>query len=265
MAVLPLRIIDLHAHPIHQSAATSPKLIDRLVARSRALGVERMNALGDVTRYGLSPTADKLVVLNDESGSLIRCHPDFFTCFCYLNPTLGESAVMREAERCVTRYGVKGIKLEKANNAAAVCMRHIARAAREFNLVVLQHTWVLDAGGVRRIPRRVQSDPADTATFARRYPDVRIIMAHLTGFGLRGLLEVKDLPNVSIDTSGGYPEAGLIEAAVAHLGADRVYYGSDLPIREHSTTIGRVRGARISEAAKNKILHQNAARLLGVI
>lgn len=259
-----MRIIDLHAHPVHQSRATSDRDIDRLVKRCRALGIRHMNALGDVTRYGICPSADKLRIINDESGRLRARHPDFFSCFCYLNPTLGERAVMRETERCVRLYGCRGIKLEKANNAAAACMRHVARAAREFGLAVLQHTWALDAGGVRRIPRRVQSDPVDTAVFARRHPDVTVIMAHLTGFGFRGILEVKPLPNVVIDTSGGYPEAGLIEAAVEHLGADRVFYGSDHPIREHSTAIGRILGAAISAADRKKILHDNAARLLGL-
>ena len=47
-----------------------------------------------------------------------------------------------------------------------------------------------------------------------------------------------------------------------HLGADRVLYGSDLPIRENSVTIGRILGAKISAADKQKLLFGNTARLL---
>jgi len=259
-----MRIIDLHAHPIFMGSGAHPDEIEQFVSESRALGVERLNSLGDVSVYGHSPDSDQLERINDDNGRLQHIFPDFFTSFCHLNPTLGERAVMREVERCLTRYGSKGIKLEKANNAAADCMKHVAKAAREFGLVVLQHTWTTFTSGRHRIPRHLQSDPVDTALFARRYPDVKIIMAHLTGFGFRGIQEVKPLANVSIDTSAGYPEEGLIEYAVENLGADRVFYGSDMPIREHSVTIGRILGSRITKASREKILFGNSARLLGL-
>ena len=88
-------------------------------------------------------------------------------------------------------------------------------------------------------------------------------MAHLIGCGYRGVLAVKDLPNVWVDTSGGYPEGGIIEYAVEHLGPDRILFGSDLLIRECSVKIGAVTGAAIPASAKIAILYDNAARLLG--
>ena len=104
----------------------------------------------------------------------------------------------------------------------------------------------------------------DTCLFARRHPEVKLIMAHLTGIGFRGVLEAKGLPNVYVDTSGGFPEEGLIEYAAEHLGADHVLYGSDLPIRENTVTIGRILGARISAADQQKMLWGNTARLLNL-
>ncbi|MDB6127524.1 MAG: Amidohydrolase, partial [Verrucomicrobia bacterium] len=41
-----------------------------------------------------------------------------------------------------------------------------------------------------------------------------------------------------------------------------VLYGSDLPIRENSVTIGRILGARLSAADKHKMLFGNTAKLL---
>ena len=258
-----MKIIDLHTHPIFMGKGSRKKEVEQACAECRALGIVRMNALGDVSVFGNCPDAGQLVRINNSSGRLQKMHPDFFTSFCYLNPTLGERAVMKEIERCVSKFGSKGIKLEKANNASADCMKNIARAAREYELPVLQHTWSVFGVAGRRISRRIQSDPIDTAHFARRFPEVKVIMAHLTGFGFRGIAEVKHLPNLSIDTSAGFPEEGLIEYAVEQLGADRVYYGSDFPIREQSVTIGRILGARIKETDRRKILHDNAARLLG--
>jgi predicted TIM-barrel fold metal-dependent hydrolase len=255
-----MRIIDVHTHPVFFKQGRKPAEIRQLITDGRRLGIVHMIVLGDVLLYGAQPNAAQLRRLNDENARLAREHPDYFTAFVYLNPLLGERATMAEAERCAAQPGFRGIKLEIANNAAHPCMRHVAKAARTFNLVVLQHSWsttiIKD--------RQHQSDPADTALFARRHPEVKIIMAHLTGVGFRGVLEAKDLPNLHVDTSGGFPEEGLIEYAVEHLGPDRVLYGSDLPIRENSVTIGRILGADLPAATKQKLLYGNTARLLNL-
>ncbi|MFM1851775.1 MAG: hypothetical protein RIS54_1459 [Verrucomicrobiota bacterium] len=255
-----MRIFDIHTHPIWHQGGKTPAEERRIIAHCRDLGITRVNMLGDVSRHGFCQDEDQIREINSDSIALAARHPDFYTFFCYLNPTLGERAVMREVERCVAA-GARGIKLEKANCAADPVMRHVAKAARTFGLVVLQHSWSMDthdgASGM-------QSDPEHTALFARRNPDVNIIMAHLIGCGYRGVLAVKDLPNVWVDTSGGYPEAQIIEYAVEHLGAERVLFGSDLPIRECSVKIGAIRGANLSAAAQQKIFYDNAARLVGV-
>jgi uncharacterized protein len=93
---------------------------------------------------------------------------------------------------------------------------------------------------------------------------VTIVMAHLTAAGARGVHDVKSHRNVLVDTSGSQPVAEVVEYAVAELGADRVVYGSDVPGRDYSAQLGRIWGARISEAARRKILYQNTARLLGL-
>ena len=87
-------------------------------------------------------------------------------------------------------------------------------------------------------------------------------MAHLNGVGYRGIEAVVDVPNVVVDTSGGDPESGMVEAAVRRLGAHRVVYGSDAPIRHFGVTMNKVLGADISDAAKRAILWDNASRIL---
>lgn len=255
-----MRIIDVHTHPVFFRSGAKPAELARLVKKSRRLGIVRMISLGDVLVYGKHPTAAQVSEMNDTNAKVQKLHPDFFVSFCFLNPVLGERAVMKEVERCVTKYGFKGIKLEISNNARDACMKPVMEAARRFGLVVLQHSWSM----VNIRQRKFHSDPADTALLARRNPDVKIIMAHLTGCGFRGVLEAKGSSNLYVDTSGGYPEEGLIEYAAEHLGADHVLYGSDQPIRENTVTIGRILGARISAADKQRMLFDNTARLLGL-
>jgi predicted TIM-barrel fold metal-dependent hydrolase len=253
-----MRIIDVHTHPIFFRAGSKPAEVAKLVKWGRSLGIEKMISLGDVLLYGAQPNAKQVSSLNDVNARLQKAHPDYFVSFCVLNPVLGERAVMKEVERCVTKYAFKGIKLEISNNARDKCMGPVMEAARRYGLVVLQHSWSM----VNLKARKFHSDPADTALLARRHPDVKIIMAHLTGCGFRGVLEAKGCDNLYVDTSGGFPEEGLVEYAAEHLGADHVLYGSDLPIRENSVTIGRILGAKIPSADKQKMLFGNTARLL---
>lgn len=256
-----MRIIDVHTHPVLDHKGATPAEVKSLIAHGRRHGIVHMVALGDVLVYGFRPNAAQLRAINNESAMVARLYPDYFTAFCYLNPRLGERATMAEAERCAALPGFRGIKLECACNAAHACMRHVAKAARTFNFTVLQHSW----STTNMVRDRVyQSDPIDTALFARRNPDVKVIMAHLTGIGFRGVLEAKGLPNLYIDTSGGYPEEYLLEFAAEHIGADHILYGSDVPIRENSCTIGRIIGTKLSAADKHRILFGNAARLLNL-
>jgi predicted TIM-barrel fold metal-dependent hydrolase len=122
---------------------------------------------------------------------------------------------------------------------------------------VLQHAWEKTTGNLPG-----ESTPADVAELARRHPRARIIMAHLNGAGLRGIEAIVDCPNVVVDTSGGDPQSGIVEVAVAALGPSRVVYGSDAPIRHFGVSLGKVLGAELPDAVKRDLLWNNAARLL---
>jgi predicted TIM-barrel fold metal-dependent hydrolase len=252
-----MRVIDVHTHPIFRQDERGVAGAAQLIRRARAHGIERIVALGDVLAFGRLPTEAQVRRINDETAELMQAYPDFVTAFCHLNPTLGERAVRREVARCAAR-GFRGLKLEIANNARDACMRPLMEEAEARGLVVLQHAWSMTK--IRE--RRFHTDPEDVATLAGRFPKVRIIMAHLTGCGVRGVLAVKGCDNVFVDTSGAAPEAGIVEYAVERLGAERVLYGSDAPIRDFGVAIARVTGSRLTAREQRMILHDNARALL---
>jgi predicted TIM-barrel fold metal-dependent hydrolase len=254
---LPKRIIDVHTHPILFEANETKEEVGRIIDYSRRFGYERMVILGDVLRFGKEPTAKQVRVINDWTIRNLEWYPDFFIGFCFLNPVLGARAVRREVKRCVER-GFRGIKLEICNNARDRVMGPVMEVAEEYDIPILQHTadmTVLKA-------RKWHSDPNDTAWLGRKYPNNKIIMAHLTASGLRGTLEIQDVPNVYHDTSAYLPFAGRLEFALEKLGADRLLYGTDLVIRDIPSQLGRILGTDMSTSDRRKILYGNAARLL---
>ncbi len=252
-----MRAIDVHTHPILRQDGRGQAEARRLIARAKAHGIEHIVVLGDVLAFGRSPTEAQVRLTNNETAWLMAAYPGYVTGFCYLNPTLGERVVRREVERCVAR-GFRGIKLEIANNARDACMRPVMEAAERHGLVVLQHAWSMTK--IRE--RSFHTDPEDVAMLAQNFPSVRIIMAHLTGCGVRGVLAVKACANVVVDTSGAAPEAGIIEYAVEQLGAERVLYGSDVPIRDFAVALARITGSCLDAVTQRKILYENARRLL---
>jgi hypothetical protein len=97
---------------------------------------------------------------------------------------------------------------------------------------------------------------------AARHPKTMIVMAHLTGAGERGLKDIAPYPNLHVDISGGEPEAGMVELAVKLLGAERVLFGTDTPIRSYGATLGKVLEAKLTQRQRELILFGNAKRLL---
>ena len=182
--------------------------------------------------------------------------PDAILPFCYVSPAFPDEAAA-EIERCVGDQAMAGVKLWVARRATDPGLDPIMEAAVAKDVPVLQHAWLKTTGNLPG-----ESTPFDVAGLARRHPRARIIMAHLNGVGHRGIEAITDVPNVVVDTSGGDPESGMVEAAVSRLGAHRVVYGSDAPIRHFGITMNKVLGADIPDADKRTILWDNALRIL---
>jgi predicted TIM-barrel fold metal-dependent hydrolase len=54
----------------------------------------------------------------------------------------------------------------------------------------------------------------------------------------------------------------VIEQLVDEAGADRVLYGSDMPLMDPRSQLGKIITAQISDSAKRQVLGENACRLL---
>lgn len=253
-----MTIIDIHVHHTWANPADPPwPLIEETFALAAQCGIAKVGLLGTYSFHGYDPTPEGIRDCNTHAARIVERYPEQAYSFCYLNPAHDPAFIRAELDRCVGDFGMKGIKLWIAVNARDARLDVVMEGARRHNLPVLHHAWYKATGYVYN-----ESTPADVRDLALRFPDVPIIMAHLNGCGVRGVLDIKDLPNVYIDTSGSQPDVGFTEFAVAQLGAERILFGSDAPIRDYAVQLTKVTGAKISEAARQQILGQNAARLL---
>ncbi len=98
------------------------------------------------------------------------------------------------------------------------------------------------------------------ADMANRYPDCRIMVAHLASMEHIDCMRYAKHGNVITDTSGsGIFFNNVLEYAVSVLGSNRILFGTD----DYSAAAqrGRIEFSRISEESKRDILYRNALRL----
>ncbi|MFE6450651.1 amidohydrolase family protein [Nocardiopsis dassonvillei] len=110
---------------------------------------------------------------------------------------------------------------------------------------------------------RVGARVADLVRLARGHPGVVFVMGH-TGVGnidLYGISLVAPLPNVLVETSGGYTCA--VAEAVGVLGSERVLFGSESPLQDPGVELAKLDALDLSPDDYSRVLRDNALRLLG--
>ena len=125
--------------------------------------------------------------------------------------------------------------------------------ADERRLLLLLHSPVPDFG--------------EADTLCERYPGITFILAHAGSSyetAEKCLRVAKARPNAVLEITYTTLTRGMIEYLVGEIGADRVLYGSDLPMRDPAPQLGWVAYAGISEGDKRKILYENMKRLMGL-
>jgi hypothetical protein len=247
-------IIDIHTHIL--PPWTEPKQTERLLKIADRFDIQWI-ATSMCRDFYIQPTPDEIRRTNDFAIGLMRRWPDRFIGFCYLNPHHGKTAI-DELNRCADA-GMRGIKLWIACYCDDPAVNPIVERAIELNLPVLQHTWKKTTGNME-----AESEPRHLRTLALRYPQARFIMAHSGGYWEYGLKMVRDCPNITVDTSGGDPTSGLLEAALREVGPQRIAFGSDTNCRSIATQIAKVDSVKLSPRIRKMILCDNAKKLLNL-
>ncbi len=248
-------VIDCHAHLHHHSSPSWEASDEALVAAAERVGIDRLCC--SILTPKRPATADGFRECNGWVLDAMRRHDGRVLGYCYVNPGAGAEAV-DEVKRRVGDEGFVGVKLYNERFCDDPIVFPVIEAAIELGAVILHH-----AGHVHHpLPGQpFISDGGRLATLARRYPEAKLICGHLCGGGdwEWTIKALRHAPTVYLDTSGSVPDDGVVEAAVAALGVDRLLFGCDL---SRTTGVARLRAAEISDEDRAKILGGNMARLL---
>jgi len=259
-------VIDIHTHQPHilpdKRALSAAESVGLMLSEMERFDVAVSGLLGHCVMPGMS--ADEVRAVNRQTASMVTLEPSRFYGMAFVNPSLPASDVYAELECCLQSPHFRGIKLELDVNCRDSRLDLVMEMAVKYGVPVLQHswyvnTWSLSEAGLKHQENR--SEPHDVADLASRFPEARIIMAHLEGCGIRGLLDIATHQNVSVDTSGAQPFSGTIEYALEILGAHRILFGSDLFGRSLESQLGRLYEGGIGDAHLHRLLYRNAAEM----
>jgi len=241
-------IIDFHAHLWARNDAEE--------AMAHVAGLHGLDRICVSAIRSYVPHVAEVEELNARTLRAIRRWPDLYIGFVYVNPKHGETALRMIDE--AHAQGMAGIKLWTSCYASDPSVYPIAEKALELDWPILQHAWRKWTGNLP-----TESDPRHVARLAERYPDLKLVMAHIGGDWEYSIKAVRHCPNLHVDTSGSLAHTGMLEMAIDELGADRVVWGTDMPGADLLYTLAKVDRAPIKPRDKDKLLGGNALRLLG--
>jgi predicted TIM-barrel fold metal-dependent hydrolase len=132
--------------------------------------------------------------------------------------------------------------------------------AGRFNKTVMTHSWGLsDYNDTQKY-----STPLLFDEHCRNYPDTKFVLGHMGGRpnGFTEAVEMcKRHKNVYADLAGDFFHNGVIQAAAAEIGTDKILFASDLYWIDPRCTLGMLIEADLPEADLWKILRTNALKV----
>lgn len=205
------------------------------------------------------PAYDQVCQSNNDMVAVARRHPDRVLGYCYVNPRHGGVA-LADFRRRIEDQGMIGLKLWVATWCNDPLAFPFVEQAIRYRAPILIHSWRKAVG---QLP--YESTAEHVADLARRYPEARIIMAHMGGQVETAMNTIAPYANIYTDTSGTPIEGNEVALAVERLGSGRVIFGSDLGGACLASNLGKVLGAGLSPEAFDDITEGNMKRLLAEV
>ena len=263
MSVSRIQAIDIHAHYGQCDRPGLPLIEEfcsgdgKLVAARARQAQTQWTVVSPLA--GLMPRGEANAFAGNEEAARVVAETDGLLQWVIVNPlqpaTYDQAHEMLDLAKCV------GIKLHPEEHRYPIGEHGEAL----FDFAAQHDALILVHSGDQ------YSLPLDYIPFANMHANVTTILAHLGNGGSASgdpTLQVRAVQagrheNLFVDTSSARSILpGLVEWAVAEIGAEKILYGSDSPLYLASLQRLRIDSAEIGEPDKKRILRGNADKLL---
>ncbi|MHB1037355.1 MAG: amidohydrolase family protein, partial [Pirellulales bacterium] len=214
------KVIDCHAHLSHRSRATWEADDRKLIEAADKLGIDQLCC--SILTSRRPATAEGFRECNRWTADGMRRFPGRVLGYCYVNPGCGQDA-LDEICRSIEERRFVGIKLYNEHVCTEPVVFPVVELAIKLDVPILQHAghshyFVEDQPNL--------SDAGHLAQLARRYPEAKLICAHISGGGDGewAIKAVRHASNVFLDTSGSATDDRAIEMAARVVGVDRLVF-----------------------------------------
>lgn len=278
------RAIDMHVHPPQEPGGRPSPFAEAVRSYMRA-GTPPRDADEMAQYYGERDIVGVLLasdweamtgdppISNDYVARIVRKYPNQFIGFCSVNPWQGRKAI-DEVRRSVEELGLRGVKFHPSLQEFFPDDRRfypLWEACAQLQVPVLLHTGMTAYGvglpGGGGVKTKYCAPIPHIDDLAADFPQLTIIMAHPAFPWVDEQLAVLlHKPNVVMDLSGYSPkyfQPQLIQYANTLL-QDRMTFGSDYPSITPDRWLKDFAEAPFREEVREKILRENAARVLGL-
>ncbi len=248
-------------------STTQRETLDELAARYRALDVRAVLLAWDAETATGRPR-----VPNETVARACEQYPDAFTGLGSVDPHKGERAVAEVAE--IARLGLRGVKFHpslQAFDPADPVHWPIFAACQEQGLIALFHTGTSGIGARQPGGQGIRIDyahPLRLDPVAAAHPSLTVVAAHFGWPWQMDLIAVAlHKTNVYIDISGWTPRripAEVIRELRGRL-SGQFLWGSDFPFFTAERCLAELAELDLPADVAQAVLHDNAARILGLI
>ena len=216
--------------------------------------------LRDMDRFGMErslaipfPVAEDWHTAHEIIGRAVREHPDRIHGAACMDPYVAEPVFRDEIRRCSEEYGFCALKLQPQYhglNPFSARSDFFFETALENKMTAVCHT---GSGLPFSLPSLLMMQ-------ARKFPDLRIVVAHCGGglFVHDAMLAASFCPNLFLELSSLMPHHVL--EVLSEVPASRLMIGSDLP-EDLAVEMGKILTLNIPELDRHNILSATACRV----
>lgn len=256
------KTVDVHAHfgkpdGFPQSVLEKEMYLISLAKLEEIYRSQGIRAACISPMEGIFPkNEDELLDANCSMEALSQIH-DWIYQWVIIHPRMPKS--FYQAEKMLQNEKCVGVKIHPDAHKYAIeeCGEEIFAFCNSQNAVLLSHS-----GEPMSLPERF-------VPFADRYPDVKVIVAHL-GCGFDGDIahQVRAIReavygNIYTDVSSAKSILnGLVEWAVQEVSPGKLLFGTDTPLHHIPMMKQRIETAELTETQKEAVFWKNAGKLL---